>query len=44
MFFPAALLAVAVGDEAGVLAVTLAQLEVALLGTVALAERVKSAH
>jgi len=44
MFFPAALLAVAVGDEAVVLAVTLVQVEVASLGIVALADSVKSAH
>lgn len=44
MFFPAALLAVAVGDEAAALAVTLVQLEVAVLGTVTLADSVKSAH
>jgi hypothetical protein len=44
IFFPAGLLAVAVGDEVTVLAVILAQPEVALLGTVAFADSVKSAH
>jgi hypothetical protein len=44
ILLPAALLAVAVGDEVVVLAVILVQLEVALPGTVALADSVKSAH
>lgn len=44
MFFPAALLAVAVGDEAATLDVIFVQVDVAPLGTVTFADNVKSAH